>query len=96
MIELKKGKQLSKSTQHNEDPLAGLHQIDINDNLHLEKEALIMMVKMLDNLDEIKEISSNLRNIMTQDELTETRILTLLRVLITGAQAEYLIMNYFP
>ena len=76
--------------------MAGLHQIDINDNLHLEKEALIMMVKMLDNLDEIKEISSNLRNIMTQDEVTETRILTLLRVLITGAQAEYLIMNYYP
>ena len=96
MIELKKGKQLNKSTQHNEDPLAGLHQVDITYNLPLEKEALVLMVKMLDNLDEIKEISGNLRNIMTQDELTETRILTLLRVLITGAQAEYLIMNYFP
>jgi hypothetical protein len=51
---------------------------------------------MLDNLEEIKELSDNLGNIMAQDELTETRILNLLRVLITGAQAEYLIMDYFP
>jgi hypothetical protein len=33
---------------------------------------------------------------MVQDELMEMRILDLLRVLVTGAQAEYLIMNYFP
>ncbi len=96
MIELKKGKQLSRSTRHNEDPLAGLYQVDINETLPLEKEALVLMVKMLDNLEEIKEFSDNLGNIMAQDELTETRILNLLRVLITGAQAEYLIMDYFP
>jgi hypothetical protein len=70
--------------------------VDINGHFPLEKEALVLMVKMLDNLEEIKELSGNLRKIMVRDELMETRILNLLRVLITGAQAEYLIMDYFP
>jgi hypothetical protein len=96
MSELKKGEQPSSLTRDNDDPLAGLYQVDSNENLPLEQEALVLMVKMLDDLEEIKELSSNLRQIMAQDELMETRILNLLRVLITGAQAEYLIMNYYP
>ncbi|MHA2162990.1 MAG: hypothetical protein ACXABF_11255 [Candidatus Thorarchaeota archaeon] len=96
MSELKKGEQLSSSTRDNEDPLAGLYQVDSNENLPLEKEALVLLVKMLDNLEEIKALSGNLRKIMTQDKLMETRILNLLRVLVTGAQAEYLIMDSFP
>jgi hypothetical protein len=76
--------------------LAGLYQVDSNENLPLEKEALVLLVKMLDNLEEIKALSGNLRKLMTQDKLMETRILNLLRVLVTGAQAEYLIMDSFP
>jgi hypothetical protein len=93
---LQEGEQLSSSTRDNEDPLAGLYQVDSNENLPLEKEALVLLVKMLDNLEEIKALSGNLRKLMTQDKLMETRILNLLRVLVTGAQAEYLIMDSFP
>jgi len=96
MSELKKGKQLSSSTRPNEDPLAGLYQVDIDENFPLEEEALVLMVKMLDNLEEFKELSGNLRKIMAQDELMETRILSLLKVLITGVQTKYLKMGYIP
>jgi hypothetical protein len=96
MSESKKDKQLSSSTRQSEDPLASLYQIDIDENFPLEEEALILMVKMLDNLDEFNELSDNLKKIMAQDELMETRILSLLKVLITGVQAEYLKMGYIP
>ncbi|MHC4690388.1 MAG: hypothetical protein ACYS5F_12240 [Planctomycetota bacterium] len=96
MSELKQGKQQSSSTRHNDDPLTDLYQVEIDENLPLEEEALILMVKMLDNLEEIKYLSDNLEKIMARDELMETHVLNLLRVLITGAQAEYLIMDYFP
>jgi len=96
MSELKKDKQLSNSTRQNEDPLAGLYQIDINENFPLEEEALVLMVKMLDSLDEFNELSDNLKKIMAQNELMETRILSLLKVLITGVQTEYLKMGYIP
>ena len=96
MSKLKKDKQLSSSTRHNEDPLAGLYQVDIDEKFPLEEEALVLMVKMLDNLEEFKELSGNLRKIMAKDELMETRILSLLKVLITGVRAEYMIMGYIP
>jgi len=94
MSELKKGRQLSSSTRKNEDPLASLYQIDIDENFPLEEEALVLMVKMLDNLEEFKKLSDNLREIMAQDELMGTRILSLLKVLIIGVHEEYLAMGY--
>jgi hypothetical protein len=96
MSEPKKDKQLISSTRQNEDPLAGLYQVDIDENFPLEEEALVLMVKMLDNLEEFKELSDNLRKIMARDELMETRLLSLLKVLITGVQAEYMVMGYIP
>ena len=96
MSEPQKEKQLSNSTRQNEDPLAGLYQIDINENFPLEEEALVLMIRMLDNLEEFNELSDNLKIIMAKDELMETRILSLLKVLITGVQTEYLKMGYIP
>ena len=96
MSELKKVKQFSSSTRKKEDPLADLYQIDIDENFPLEEEALVLMVKMLDNIEEFKELSGNLRKIMGKDELMETRILSLLKVLITGVQAEYMIIGCIP
>ena len=35
------------------------------------------MIKILDNLEEIKELSGNLKTIMEEDEMLETRLLNL-------------------
>jgi len=82
------------SASTDEDPLAGMFQLDIDENFPLEEKALIMMVKMLDNLEEFKDLSKNLSNLMEEDELMETRLLNLFKVLISGIQFEYKQLGY--
>jgi len=79
MSELK-SRQLSSSTRQNEDPLADLYQIDIEENIPLEEEALVLMVNLLHNLGEFKVLRDNLGKIKAQGELMETRLLSLLKV----------------
>ena len=82
MSELKSG-QFGSSTRKNEGPLAGLYQVDIDENIPLEEEALVLMVNLLHNLEEFKELRDTRRKIMAQGELMETRLLSLLKVLRT-------------
>jgi hypothetical protein len=93
-----RGKRLDRSTEKSEDPLAGLYQIDVVENPPLEEEALVLMVMMLDDFEAFDELSGNLRRIMAEDVLVETRILSLFKTLIQGARAEhkYLKMELLP
>ena len=73
--------------------MACLDQIDAGESLPLEEEALVLMARMLDNIEEFDELSTNLRSIMAEDILVETRIISLFRALIHGAQFEYRYMK---
>ncbi len=88
-----RGKRFDRSIGKNEDPLACLDQIDIGESLPLEEEALVLMARMLDNIEEFDELSTNLRSIMAEDILVETRIISLFRTLIHGAQLEHRYMK---
>ncbi len=55
----------------------------------IDEEALILMVKILDNLEEFKELSGNMQAIMENDHNQEVRLLSLFNVLINGIQREY-------
>ena len=84
MSELK-SRQLSSPTRKNGDPLASLYQIELEENISLEEEALVLMVKLLDNLEELKELKDNLGRARArkrvQGEMMETRLLSLLEVI---------------
>ena len=80
----------------NSDPLANLFQLESEEIVPLEEKALIMMVKMLDNLEEFKELSGNLQSIMKEDEMLETRLLSFFKVLINGIQLEYKQLGCMP
>ena len=54
------------------------------------------MVKMLDNLEEFKELSVNLQTIMEEDTMMETRLLSFFKVLINGIQFEYKQLGCIP
>jgi len=73
--------------------LACLDQIDAGESIPLEEEALVLMARMLDNIEEFDELSTNLRNIMAEDILVETRIISLFRTLIHGVQLEHRYMK---
>ena len=93
-----RGKRSGKLTIKNDDPLAGLYQIDTVDSTSLEEKALVLMARMLDDVEEFDELSDNLRSIMAEDILMETRVLSLFRTLINGASIEhkYLKMYSMP
>jgi len=82
------------STQSNVDPLASLYQINLDENIPLEEEALVLMVRMLDNFEDFRDLGDSLREIILQNEIVGMHILSLLKVLIIGVQKEYLIMGY--
>ena len=82
------------STQSNVDPLAGLYQINLDENIPLEEEALVLMVRMLDNFEDFRDLGDSLREIILQNEIVGMHILSLLKVLIIGVQKEYLTMGY--
>lgn len=77
-----------KNQTKRDDPLFGLHQIDEDFGNPLEKEALIIMLRMLDNVDEFDSLRLDLRNSILMDKGSELRILDLLRTLISGIQVE--------
>lgn len=89
-------RKVDNSTTTNDDPLASLFQLDTDENYPLEEKALILMIKMLDNLEEFKELSGNLKTIMEEGEMLETRLLSLFKVLINGIQLEYKQLGYMP
>jgi hypothetical protein len=84
-----RGKRFGRSIGKNEDPLADLYQIDTVDSTPLEERALVLMARMLDDVEAFDELSDNLRSIMAEDMLVETRIISLFRTLIHGAQVEH-------
>ena len=73
----------------NGDPLNVLHQIDEEGSYPLEKTALIMMVRMLDDIEEIGALSEGINHLMAKDKVVKTRILTLFKTLIQGIREEY-------
>lgn len=93
-----RGKRSGNSTGKNDDPLAGLYQIDTVDSTPLEEKALVLMARMLDDVEGFGELSDNLRSIMAEDELVEAHVLSLFRTLINGISIEhkYLKMYSMP
>ena len=93
-----RGKRSCRSTGKNDDPLADLYQIDTVDSTPLEEKALVLMARMLDDVEEFDELSDNLRSIMAEDLLVEAHVLSLFRTLINGINIEhkYLKMYSMP
>jgi hypothetical protein len=60
----------------------------------LEEKALVLMIKIIDNPEEYKELCDNLQTIMEDNEMLETRVLSLFQVLINGIKLEYNQLDY--
>jgi hypothetical protein len=91
-----KRKKVDNPDKMNSDPLANLFQLDSEEMVALDEKALILMIKMLDNLEDFKDMSGNLQSIMEENEMLETRLLSFFKVLINGIQLEYKQLGYMP
>ena len=69
------------------DPLGGLSQVDRDRNL-LEQDALMLIVKMLDDVEDFDALRNGLRDIVCEDVVLGTRFMKVFDVLIQGLLRE--------
>ena len=65
------------------DLLVGLSQVDGDRNL-LEQDALMLVVRMLDDVEEFDALGNRFRDIMCEDVIVGTRFMKIFDVLIQG------------
>ena len=69
------------------DPLGGLSQVDRDRNL-LEQDALMLVVRMLDDIEDFDALRNSFRDIMCEDVVVRTRFMKVFDVLIQGLLRE--------
>ena len=69
------------------DPLGGLSQVDRDRNL-LEQDALMLIVRMLDDVEDFDALRNGLRDIVCEDVVFGTRFMKVFDVLIQGLLRE--------
>lgn len=70
------------------DPLADLFQLDPIECTALEKEALVLVTQLLQNVEEYYVIQGQIKDVMAQDRVLENRIKDLMDSLIKGLLLE--------
>ena len=70
------------------DPLADLFQIDDVQSTQLERETLVLVTRLLQNVEEYYELQGQIMEVMTVDRTLEARFKSLLDSLIQGLSVE--------
>ncbi len=70
------------------DPLAELFQLDTIECTALEKEALVLVTQLLQNVEEYYALQGQIMDVMAHDRVVENRIKGLLDSLIKGLLVE--------
>jgi hypothetical protein len=70
------------------DPLAELFQLDTIECTALEKEALVLVTQLLQNVEEYYVLRGRISDVMAQDSVVENRVKDLMDSLIKGLLME--------
>lgn len=70
------------------DPLAELFQLDTIECTALEKEALVLVTQLLQNVEEYYVLRGRISDVMAQDSVVENRVKDLMDSLIKGLLVE--------
>ncbi len=81
------------SEMEDKDPLARLYQIKDVDSSALEEEVLVLVARLLDNIEEFCELRVQIMDVMAVDEQMENSIADLLKTLIDGLKVEQSFLN---
>ena len=77
-----------KGSLEDSDPLAELFQLDTIECTALEKEALVLVTQLLQNVEEYYALRGQIKDVMAQDRVVENRIKVLMDALIKGLLVE--------
>ncbi len=70
------------------DPLAELYQMEQIECTPEEKDALVMVTRLLENVEEFYELREQLFHAMNEDASLEPKVMNLFNVLIQGLEVE--------
>lgn len=70
------------------DPLADLYQMDYTENSPLEREAVVLITRLLKNIEEFYLLTEQIRDVVVVDERAGTKLVELLNALIRGLLVE--------
>jgi len=82
-----------KGSLEGSDPLAELFQLDAIECTALEKEALVLVTQLLQNVEEYYALRGQITDVMAQDPVVENRIKDLMDALIRGLLVEQTILG---
>ncbi|MGD2200943.1 MAG: hypothetical protein PVJ38_04855 [Candidatus Bathyarchaeota archaeon] len=71
-----------------EDPLAQLYQLDKIECTPLEKEALVLVTCLLQNIEEYYVLQGQIKEVLAKDAIVDTKIKALMDALIRGLIVE--------
>ncbi len=78
----------SRKGRGDSDPLAELFQLDTIECTALEKEALVLVTQLLQNVEEYCALQEQIKDVMAQDPVVGNRIKGLIDALIKGLLVE--------
>jgi len=82
-----------KERESEQDPLAVLHQIDNTESSPLERKAVYLILRLLDNIEEYYELKGQIQDVIAANEGKGIKIIDLLNVLIEGLLVEESVMG---
>jgi len=77
-----------KGSGKDSDPLAELFQLDTIECTALEKEALVLVTQLLQNVEEYYALRGQITDVMAQDRVVKNRVKALMDALIRGLLVE--------
>ena len=76
------------------DPLFKLHQIEFVENSQIDREIVSLMIKIMDNIEDFDELSSNIKSLVKSEQSTTMIFLSMIESMIEILQTEISMLSY--
>ena len=76
------------------DPLFKLHQIEFVENSPIDREIISLMIKIMDNIEDFDELSSNIKSLVKSEQSTTMIFLSMIESMIEILQTEISMLSY--
>lgn len=76
------------------DPLFKLHQIEFVENSPIDREIISLMIKIMDNIEDFDELSSNIKSLVKSEQSTTMIFLSMIESMIEILETEISMLSY--
>jgi len=76
------------------DPLFKLHQIEFVENSYIDREIVSLMIKIMDDIEDFDEISSNIKSLVKSEQSTTMIFLSMIESMIELLETEISMLSF--